>query len=163
MEVGRTVRFWKCFESGTNMISSQFGVGCDRKRGTGDDSKDFGPGKQKDRLLFTVMGTAIGEAFLPFSASHSRSMSPLSPLLPDRGQRVLLSFCSQQGKVGEGGRGSRAPSLGRGRGQPLGRVCVFQSRPGCEGETQTDSLARDESFSPSGLWSSGRVYGPAQT
>lgn len=31
VEVGRTVRFWKCFESGTNTISSQFGVGCDRK------------------------------------------------------------------------------------------------------------------------------------
>ena len=136
-------------------------MGCDRKRGTGDDSKDFGPGNQKDRLLFTMMETAMGEAFLPFSASHSPSLSPLSPLLPAQGQRGLLSFCSQQGKVGEGDRGYGAPSLGRGQGQPLGRVCIFQSRPGWEGETQTDPLARDEGFSPSGLWGSGRVYGPS--
>ena len=136
-------------------------MGCDRKRGTGDDSKDFGPGNQKDRLLFTMMETAMGEAFLPFSASHSPSLSPLSPLLPDQGLRVLLSFCSQQGLGGVGAGGTGAPSLGRGQGQPLGRVYVFQSGPGWEGETQTDALARDEGFSPSGLWGSGTVYGPS--
>lgn len=72
VEVGTTIRFRKCFESGTNMVLSQFGVGCDGKRGTGDDSKDFDPGEQKDRLLFTMMETATGEAF--------HSLPPTYPL-----------------------------------------------------------------------------------
>ena len=74
-------------------------MGCDRKRGTGDDSKDFGPGNQKDRLLFTMMETAMGEAFLPFSASHSPSLSPLSPLLPAQGQRGLLKVKEEREKL----------------------------------------------------------------
>ena len=84
-------------------------MGCDRKRGTGDDSKDFGPGNQKDRLLFTMMETAMGEAFLPFSASHSPSLSPLpSASRPgSKGSLVLLLTAREGGGGGPGLRGSQ--------------------------------------------------------
>lgn len=98
---------------------------------------------------------------VPFSASHSPLSEPLFPLCFQTRVKGSLSFCSQQGKLGEGDQGYGAPSLGRGQGQPLGRVCIFQSRPGLGGETNrfTGQRLRASPQVVFGAW--GRVYGPS--
>lgn len=147
------VRFWMCFAGGAKAVLSQTGVECDRKRGAGDASEDLGPSNQKDGLLFTAMGTAVPSLPPPPPTSTSR------PGAGGGGSSCLPAHSRERERNGLGAGGLPAWNA---TGQPLRRVCSFPSRPGWEGETQTDSQASQRwDLPPSGLGGLGTVYGPS--